>query len=168
MTRWLLLMLQFNIIVIDRPGKDNLDGDFLSRINSTQEAVLAPTLDDFLDENLFAISTLTPWFTDMANYLVTRKFPQNISTREKHNIVQQGENYSWIDGDQFYTGPDLIMRRYVREYEMFDVLNDCHNEPCGGNFTDKRTTYKVLHAGYYWPTLFKDAKNFVSICDACQ
>ena len=31
-TRWLLLLQEFNITVIDRPGKENLIADFLSRI----------------------------------------------------------------------------------------------------------------------------------------
>eukprot|EP00253_Pinus_taeda_P022703 PITA_22703 len=51
---------------------------------------------------------------------------------------------------------------------MYDMLRSCHNKPYGDNFADKRTTYKVLHIGYYWPTLFKDAKKFVLSCDACQ
>lgn len=51
---------------------------------------------------------------------------------------------------------------------MYDVSKSFHSEPCGGHFADKRTTQKVLHAGYYFPTLFKDAKKFVSSCDACQ
>ena len=37
-----------------------------------------------------------------------------------------------------------------------------------GHFADKRTTYKFLHLGYYWPTLFRDAKNYVKSCDSCQ
>lgn len=51
---------------------------------------------------------------------------------------------------------------------MYDMLRSCHNKPYGDHFADKRTTYKVLHIGYYWPTLFKDAKKFVLSCDACQ
>ena len=31
-----------------------------------------------------------------------------------------------------------------------------------------RTTYKILHLGYYWPTLFRDAKRYVRSCDSCQ
>jgi len=60
------------------------------------------------------------------------------------------------------------MRRCVQEDEMHDILSVSHNEPCGGHFTDKRTTYKFLHTRYYWPTLFKDAKKFVLSCDAFQ
>ena len=31
--RWLLLLQEFNITIIDRPGKENLVANFLSRIN---------------------------------------------------------------------------------------------------------------------------------------
>ena len=51
---------------------------------------------------------------------------------------------------------------------MYDILQACHDGPCGEHFSDKRTTYKVLHQGYYWPTLFKDAEKYVQGCDSCQ
>ena len=31
-----------------------------------------------------------------------------------------------------------------------------------------RTAHKVLQSGFYWPTLFKDARKFVLSCDECQ
>lgn len=65
-------------------------------------------------------------------------------------------------------GPDLIMRQCVRQDEMHDILSANHSEPCGGHFDDKRMAYKVLCTGYYWPTLFKDAKKFFLSCDTCQ
>eukprot|EP00253_Pinus_taeda_P004107 PITA_04107 len=51
---------------------------------------------------------------------------------------------------------------------MLDILKACHDEPCGGHFADKRTTYKILSLEYYWPSLFKDAKQYVKRCDNCQ
>ena len=44
----------------------------------------------------------------------------------------------------------------------------CHDEPCGGHFADKRTTYKILHLGYYWSSILKDAREYVKRCDNCQ
>ncbi len=41
-------------------------------------------------------------------------------------------------------GPDLMIRRCVREDEMPDILKEFHDEPCGGHFSDKRTAYKIL------------------------
>jgi hypothetical protein len=58
-TRWLLLLQEFNINIIDRPGKDNLVADFLSRMIHLGDNTLVE--DKFLDENLFSISTFTPW-----------------------------------------------------------------------------------------------------------
>ena len=31
-----------------------------------------------------------------------------------------------------------------------------------------RTAHKVLQSGFYWPTIFKDARKFVLSCDECQ
>ena len=42
---------------------------------------------EFLDENLFSISTNVPWFANVANYLVAGKFPGNLTPKEKHIIV---------------------------------------------------------------------------------
>ena len=44
----------------------------------------------------------------------------------------------------FYIGPDQVTHRCVREDETYDILQACHDEPCGGHFAAKRTTYKVL------------------------
>jgi hypothetical protein len=56
-TKWLLLLQDFNINIIDRPGKDNLVDDFLSRMIHLGDNALVD--DNFPDENLFGISTFT-------------------------------------------------------------------------------------------------------------
>jgi hypothetical protein len=80
-TRWLLLLQEFNITIIVRTGRDNLVPDFSSRLVHTGDN--APIYDNVLDENLFAISIYIPWYAYVAKYLVTRKLPQNVSSREK-------------------------------------------------------------------------------------
>eukprot|EP00253_Pinus_taeda_P031135 PITA_31135 len=61
-----------------------------------------------------------------------------------------------------------MIRRCFREDEMPDILKACHDEPCGGHFAEKRTTYKILSLGYYWSSIFKYAKEYVRRCDNCQ
>ena len=68
----------------------------------------------------------------------------------------------------FYIGLDQVMHRCVREYETYEILREFHDEPCGGHFTSKRTTFKILNTGYYWPNLHKDATNYTKKCDRCQ
>ena len=74
-TRWLLQLQEFNITVIDRPSKENLVANFLSRIQ--HEDGTKPVDDTFPDEHLFVVSIQTPWFADIANYLATRKIPNH-------------------------------------------------------------------------------------------
>eukprot|EP00253_Pinus_taeda_P014076 PITA_14076 len=165
-TRWLLLLQEFNISVLDRPGKQNTVADFLSMIQNIKE--YSPVEDKFSDEYLFAVATKTPWFADMANYLVTRKLPPHLFPSERRKTIQDSSRYSWISNELFKTGPDFVIKRCIREDEMPDILKACHDEPCGGHFADKRTTYKTISLGYYWPSLFKDAKQYVKRCDSCQ
>jgi hypothetical protein len=110
-TRWLLLLQEFNIIVLDRLGKENLIAEFLSRINHEGDSIHVD--DSFPDEHLFFISINTPWFADMEKFLATRKLPAHLSPHEKRRIITQSVNYSWVGHDLLRTGLDLIIRRYV-------------------------------------------------------
>lgn len=73
----MLLLQEFDVIMIDRPGKSNVVVDYLSRLNNPGEVI--PVDDDFPDEHLFSMSAKSPWFTDIANYLVTGKHHLNYS-----------------------------------------------------------------------------------------
>jgi len=159
-------MQGFNIIVLDQPGKDNQVAYFQSIIHSLGDQI--PVSENFLDEHLFAITTKAPWFADIANYLSSGTLPSHFTNKHKTKIIRESVRYSWVNGDLFYTSSDLLIRKCVREEEIFDILKACHDKPCGGHFANKRTTYKVLKLGYYWPTIFKDSKAYVKRCDNCQ
>eukprot|EP00253_Pinus_taeda_P015001 PITA_15001 len=108
------------------------------------------------------------YYTNVANYFITGKLPSHLYPREKRKIIQDSSRYSWISNEFYKTGPDYVIRRSVREDEIPNILKACHDEPCGGNFADKRTTYKILSLGYYWLSIFKYAREYVKRCDNCQ
>ena len=58
--------------MLERPGKDNVVADFISRIKNEDDDILV--YDSFLDKNLFSLSVNTPWFVDMENYLASRNW----------------------------------------------------------------------------------------------
>lgn len=165
-TRWLLPLQEFDITLLDRPGKENQVADFLSRLNHASEDV--PNNDNFPNENLFVISVKKPWFIDMANYLVAGKLPPYFSSSQKKRIARKSANYSWITGNLFFIRPDLVICKCVGEDEMYDILRACHDERYVGHFANKQTTYKILRSSCYWPSLFKDAREYVRKCDRCQ
>ena len=64
-TRWILLLHEFDITIIDRPGKENVVADFLSCFTNSDDNL--PVEDSFPDEHLFAFSSYSPWYVDVAN-----------------------------------------------------------------------------------------------------
>lgn len=124
--------------------------------------------DQLLAEHLFPISILSPWFADITNYLVSPKFPPNLPSKEESRIIRKSASFTWIGGNLFNLGPNQILRRCLREEEVFDILLTCHDRTCEGNFVAKRKSFKVLQASYYWPTLHQDVKKYTSECDRCR
>ncbi|GKF55372.1 reverse transcriptase domain-containing protein, partial [Tanacetum coccineum] len=52
--------------------------------------------------------------------------------------------------------------------EAVDILTDCHNVPTEGHHGANYTAKKVFDSGFYWPTIYRDAHDLVTWCDACQ
>ncbi|GJT15594.1 reverse transcriptase domain-containing protein [Tanacetum coccineum] len=52
--------------------------------------------------------------------------------------------------------------------EAFDILKACHSGPTGGHYGANYTAKKIFDSGFYLPTIYKDAHNFVTQCDICQ
>ncbi|GJS52349.1 reverse transcriptase domain-containing protein [Tanacetum coccineum] len=52
--------------------------------------------------------------------------------------------------------------------ETLEILAHCHSGPTGGHHSANVTAKKVYESGFYWPSVFKDANEYVRRCDACQ
>jgi hypothetical protein len=52
--------------------------------------------------------------------------------------------------------------------EAESILNDCHSGACGGHLSELATTQKILRAGYFWPSIFKDCVEAVKKCHPCH
>nr|GFA24123.1 reverse transcriptase domain-containing protein [Tanacetum cinerariifolium] len=52
--------------------------------------------------------------------------------------------------------------------EALDILVACHNRPTGEHHGANLTAKKVFDSGFFWPTIYKDAHDFVKNCDSCQ
>ena len=162
LTRWILLLQEFDLHIKDKKGSDNLVADHLSRLANAPSSDI-PINDYFPDEQLFAILQ-SPWFADIVNGLVTGKTPPEWSRQDKYRFYAHLKHFYWDDPYLFKACPDQIMRRCVPEEEQHSVLSFCHDQACGGHFGPTKTAEKVLQCGFYWPTLFKDAHEFCKHC----
>ena len=63
---------------------------------------------------------------------------------------------------------DGIYRRCVSEAEIPDIIYQCHGSDYAGHFATYKTVSKILQAGFWWPTTFRDVHAFITQCDRCQ
>lgn len=54
------------------------------------------------------------------------------------------------------------------KFQVEKVLKEMHGGVCGGHYSAKTIASRIIRAGYYWPTLFKDDHKYVQKFDPCQ
>ncbi|GJU58822.1 putative nucleotidyltransferase, ribonuclease H [Tanacetum coccineum] len=170
--RWVLLLKEFDIEIRDKKGAKNLAADHLSRLENreTEELNEAKIDDRFPDESIMKIDfgLEEPWFADFANYLAVKELPNGMTIQEKKKFFFDLKYYFWDDPHLFKVCADQIIRRCLFRKEAKQILHHCHHGPAGGHHRANTTARKVFECGFYWPTAYKDAHEFVKACDACQ
>ncbi|KAK1696580.1 hypothetical protein QYE76_013277, partial [Lolium multiflorum] len=74
---------------------------------------------------------------------VIKYLPPTFSAQQRRKFFYDLRHYFWDDPHLYKEGVD-------------------------GHHAGDRTAQKVLQSGFYWPTLFKDARKFILSCDECQ
>ncbi|KAK1683180.1 hypothetical protein QYE76_044028 [Lolium multiflorum] len=123
--RWVLLLQEFDLHIVDRKGADNPVADNLSRLeNIAYDPV--PVNDSFPNEQLAVIKYLPPTF----------------SAQQRRKFFYDLRHYFWDDPHLYKEGVDGIMRRCVPEYEQQEILSKCHGSAYGGHHAGDRTAQK--------------------------
>ena len=93
----------------------------------------APVNTDFLDEHLFYITSDDPLCGDLLVYLRTQNFSNHLSRDDRRRICHQAPRYLLLGDILYRRGVDTILRRCLTIDKADRVLNDCHNDACGGH-----------------------------------
>nr|GEW66381.1 reverse transcriptase domain-containing protein [Tanacetum cinerariifolium] len=172
--RWVLLLQEFDFKVLDMKGAENLAADHLSQLENPYENVLDPK---GINET-FPLKTLSmvtfrgdssaPWFTDFANYHAGNFIVKGMTSQQKNKFFKYVKHYFWDYPFLFKICADQVIRRCVHGKEALDILEACHNGPTRGHHGVNLTAKKVFDSGFFWPTIYKDAYEFVKNYDLCQ
>ncbi|GJR44036.1 putative nucleotidyltransferase, ribonuclease H [Tanacetum coccineum] len=109
-----------------------------------------------------------PWYVDYINYIVQKIVPLKWTPEKRRRFFSQVKNYFWYEPYVFILCPDNVMRRCVAGSEILKILARCHFRPTGGHYCASITGRKVYESRFFWPSIFKDVKDYVMRCDACQ
>ena len=81
-----------------------------------------------------------------------------------------------VQASQFVLIKDVLYKRgFSRPYlrclvpeEVEYVIREVHEGICGNHLGARSLVYKLIRAGYYWPTMQKDAEAYIKTCNKCQ
>ncbi|KAH9671394.1 hypothetical protein KPL70_017357 [Citrus sinensis] len=167
---------KFKAYLVDRKGTENQVADHLSRLEANTSTLTRKGITEmFPDEQLLVVQQAqmlqqseSPWYADFANYLVSGLLSPELKFQKKKKFLHDVKSYQWDDPHLYKLCSDQVIRRCVAADEIPQILESCHAAAYRGHFGGHRTAAKIMQSGYFWPTIFKDAYDFVKGCDRCQ
>ena len=146
--KWIVILQEFNLeFVSAKSNKSLIFAELISDLPSEVEDLVCE--DTFINEHIFLISTLDPWYGDIIIYLQTLKTPTHLSRDERRRLRHVSKNYLIVDNTLYRRGVDSILLRCLTHEEAEVVLNDFHGGVCGGHLSGFSRAQKILRAGYF-------------------
>ncbi|GKB54742.1 hypothetical protein Tco_0905495, partial [Tanacetum coccineum] len=170
---WVLLLQGFDIKIKDKKGAENLVAGYLSRLENPDLGVFTEEeiVNKFLDEHVMILKAELnddePWYADYVNYIVGKIVPPKWTPERKRRLFSQVKNYFWDEPYAFELYLDNITKRCVVGSKILEILAHYHSGPTRGHHSASITGRKVYEFGFFCPSIFKDAKDYVMRCDAC-
>ena len=165
-TRWLLLLQEFDFEIVVRKGKQHFMVDHMSRIKNGEPSTGVD--DELPDAILFKVDFASEEYNGIVEYLMSGRPPPGMTKLEARQLIRRAGPYQLITGQLYIKGNDEVIRRCALPQEIDGILYQYHDGMARGHFASKITARKVLQDGLWWPTLFKDAHQYVQHCDVCQ
>ncbi|CAA7025707.1 unnamed protein product [Microthlaspi erraticum] len=152
--RWILLLQEFDIEVVDKKGVENGVADHLSRMRVED---MIPINDSMPEEQLMAIMILKesfdekarleevkalrdenlPWYADIVNFMVSGEVPSSFDAYKRKKFFKDARHYYWDEPYLYKRGPDSIYRRCIAEEDVQGVLEHCHGSAYGASYIAK-------------------------------
>ena len=109
----------------------------------------------------------TDWVEDMTRFLQTGRCPEGLERSKRRYYRLQAIPYCLMNGILFKKDLQGVLLRCIKLDQVEHILYQFHEGPAGGHFSPRATALKVMKAGYYWPSVFKDAHLWVRKCKQC-
>ena len=105
------------------------------------------------------------WMTSIVTYLKDGRLPEERNEAKKLRI--KSAKYVIIDEVLYKRGFSQPYLRCLVPNEANYVLREVHEGAYGNHSGARAFVHKVVHAGYYWPTIQVNDKAYVKVCNQC-
>ena len=79
----------------------------------------------------------------------------------------QASRFVLIRDVLYKRGFSRLYLRCLSHDEADYMMREVHDGICGNHSGAQSLAHKLIRAGYYWPTMLKDAQAYVKTCDKC-
>ena len=124
---------------------------------------LSPLIDS---EDVQEIGFEINWTTSFASYLKNGVLPDRKEAARKLKV--QATRFVLIKDVLYKRGFSCPYLRCLGAEEADYVKREVHEGICGNHSRLRSLVHKLVRAGYYWPTMQKDAEAYVKTYDKCQ
>uniref|UniRef100_A0A2N9FQA3 Integrase catalytic domain-containing protein n=1 Tax=Fagus sylvatica TaxID=28930 RepID=A0A2N9FQA3_FAGSY len=158
------------VILVQVPREQNTEADALAKLASSDEAtdqhIEVQHSPSHLEEEVSAIDVSNSWMTPIVNYLEDETLPSD--PVEARKLKVRSTRFILIQGVLYKRGFSLPYLRCLDKAEANYVMREVHEGICGNHSGARSLVHKLVRAGYYWPTMQKDAVSYIRACDKCQ
>jgi hypothetical protein len=126
--RWILLLQEYDLEIVDIRGKDNPVADHLSRMEGIAYDQV-PINESIPEECLAVINSNDPLFPDYANFIVGKFLPKDMGLHKRRKFFHDLRHFFCDEPYLYRHGVDGMIRRCVSEREMLPILKACHADP---------------------------------------
>ncbi|GKC65005.1 reverse transcriptase domain-containing protein [Tanacetum coccineum] len=119
--RWILLLQEFDVIIRDKKGAENLAADHLSRLeNPHQDVIENKKITETFPLETFGMVTFrgdstTSWFADIANYHAGNFIVKGMSSQQKKKSLLKCYALCMEDPYLFRIGADQVLDNVLRQ-----------------------------------------------------
>ncbi|XP_025703025.1 uncharacterized protein [Arachis hypogaea] len=158
------------VIVQHVPRERNTRTDLLSKLASTKLGEGNRSLIQGMMKEpavTLHLSRLSPsWIDPITNFLESGKLPDN--EKDAKTLRREAAKYAIIQGQLFKKGLSQLLLKCLHPDQTDYMLREVHKGCCGHHIGGKALARKLIRAGYYWPSMMADSKEFVKKCVKCQ
>jgi len=108
------------------------------------------------------------WYDDLNTFLISGKYLSKMKSSQRRALKIKAQKYMVQRGLLFKKNHEGIYLRCLNRDEADKVLLDLHDKYGAAHGSHLATTHKILRAGYYWPTMFKDTESHIRSFHICQ
>ncbi|XP_072052069.1 uncharacterized protein [Arachis hypogaea] len=152
------------------PRERNTRADLLSKLASTKPGEGNRSLIQGMTREpaiTLHLSRLGPsWLDPITSFLENGKLPDD--EKDATKLRREAAKYAIIQGQLFKKGLNQPLLKCLHPDQTNYVLREVHEGYCGHHIGGKALVRKLIRAGYYWPSMMADSKEFVRKCTKCQ